>query len=249
MSVPMVDREELVGVLNVSAPPSGRFSDDDMQTLAAFAEQAAAAIAKARLYESSRRMSDDLAHRATHDSLTGLPNRALLRGRVAASLEREPVEGSLLFVDLDGFKRVNDRLGHAAGDYLLTLTAERMQGACPASALAARIGGDEFAVLVPDGAADEAAAVATSVIDAVGRPVLVDGTTVEVSASVGIALIGVHGSTYPDLMAAADAALYHAKRTGKNRYELADTTAAAASQLPRPRLTSEPGPRGEHVSG
>ncbi len=155
---------------------------------------------------------EDLRHRAYHDPLTGLPNRALLLD----TLERRLGTGrpvALLYVDLDGFKPVNDTHGHEAGDRVLTVVAARL-AECSGAALVARMGGDEFALLV---APDAAGGVARRVIAAIGAPVPVRGTAVTVGASVGIARSGDAGSGVGDLMRHADVAMYAAKLRGRNR--------------------------------
>jgi GAF domain-containing protein len=112
LCVPLIERGELLGVLNLSAPSEGDFSEYDLRAVSLFAEQAATAIGKARLYERSQQQAEELARAASSDALTGLANRAALDTRMAATAGSEP----LLFLDLDGFKEVNDELGHAAGD-------------------------------------------------------------------------------------------------------------------------------------
>ena len=155
-------------------------------------------------------------HAATHDSLTGLPNRRALEEHVEAHLaEGRPM--ALLYVDLDGFKPVNDRHGHAAGDAVLQAIAERLLGCAGPDALVARIGGDEFAVCVPGALDDRAAeALAVRVADVIAAPI--DGgrlpgvsEVVSVSASVGHARSG-QGTSADALLAAADEAMYEAKR-------------------------------------
>ena len=153
---------------------------------------------------------DDLRHRAYHDPLTGLPNRAMLLD----TLERWLATGSpaaLLYVDLDSFKPVNDTHGHDAGDRVLVTVASRLAGVVAGPCLVARLGGDEFALLVPPASAD---AVAAAAIAAIGEPVSVRGTTVTIGASVGIA---VHGTGAGELMRRADVAMYRAKVHGRNQ--------------------------------
>ncbi|MET7420811.1 GGDEF domain-containing protein [Dactylosporangium sp. NPDC005555] len=156
---------------------------------------------------------EDLRHRAYHDPLTGLPNRALLldtlERRLSAGAETDrPV--ALLYVDLDGFKPVNDTHGHEAGDRVLTTIAERLAG-CAGDGLVARMGGDEFALLVPPDVADD---LAERVIAAVAAPIRVRDAVVIVGASVGIAS---RGTGVGDLMRHADVAMYAAKLRGRNR--------------------------------
>jgi len=220
ISVPMIEREQLIGVLNVTAPATHVFNHRDLEAARAFAEYAAAAIAKARLYDNSRRKSEELAYRATHDSLTGLPNRSMLRDRLLRDGAGTSC-GALLFVDLDGFKAVNDMLGHAGGDVLLEAVAGRLMSSVSTSDTAARVGGDEFAVFVTGGSdLRPAIAVAERLIQRLSDPFVVFDNTVTVSASVGIAQWGMHGDSFEDLFQAADHALYEAKKAGKNRWRV-----------------------------
>jgi len=168
----------------------------------------------------SRKESERLlAHRAHHDPLTGLPNRALLDDRLAQALalaRRDATPLSLLLLDLDGFKRVNDTLGHEAGDLLLQEIARRLQATLRASDTVARLGGDEFAALLPGADEERATMVARKILAALGVPIRLDGRDVEVGGSVGIAPRPV-GNTGADqaarLRRQADAAMYRAKRT------------------------------------
>jgi len=220
ISVPMVERDQLIGVLNVTAPATHVFNHRDLEAARAFAEYAAAAIAKARLYDNSRRKSEELAYRATHDSLTGLPNRSMLRDRLLRDGTTTSC-GALLFVDLDGFKAVNDMLGHAGGDVLLEAVAGRLMSSVSTSDTAARVGGDEFAVFVTGGSdLRPAIAVAERLIQRLSDPFVVFDQRVTVSASVGIAQWGLHGDSFEDLFQAADHALYEAKKAGKNRWRV-----------------------------
>jgi diguanylate cyclase (GGDEF)-like protein/PAS domain S-box-containing protein len=162
-----------------------------------------------------------LTHQAFHDSLTGLPNRALVLDRIQHALNRARSNGSnvaVLFIDLDDFKTVNDSLGHAAGDELLIAVGERLQAAIRTSDTTARLGGDEFAILLEDvGDTNEAVEAAQHVLDAIGVPLPLQGQAVIVRASIGIALAD-HGETVGELVRNADAAMYTAKASGKGRH-------------------------------
>jgi diguanylate cyclase (GGDEF)-like protein len=169
----------------------------------------------------------NLTRQANHDSLTGLANRAAFRARLEAALARPERRGgtqAVLFVDLDDFKDVNDTLGHAAGDEVLTAVAARLQDAVRPGDLVARLGGDEFALLldgVPD--PDVALGVAERAVVALAAPVEVAGTWVHVGASVGLAMR--HADSDPEsIMREADVAMYSAKGRGKNRVERYDAT-------------------------
>jgi diguanylate cyclase (GGDEF)-like protein/PAS domain S-box-containing protein len=171
-----------------------------------------------------KRLEDELTHRALHDPLTGLANRALLRDRAAHALALAARHAAgarsvaMLLVDLDDFKHVNDSLGHGAGDALLVTVSRRLLAATRGSDTVARLGGDEFAVLLEetDGEAD-ATAVAERVVRAMRLPVALDGKEVVVGASIGIAVAD-GGDGVEELLRNADVALYEAKARGKRRH-------------------------------
>lgn len=168
----------------------------------------------------------EIAHEAAHDPLTGLANRR----RALDTMERAIAAGdgpfALLVVDLDGFKQVNDTLGHAAGDTVLRTVATRLSEETRRTDLAARLGGDEFIVLVMTDAAEEDALwLARKSIAAIGRPVPHGDVLAKVSASIGIALYPEHGRSAEALFGAADAAMYAAKRGGRNGYRMARAAA------------------------
>ena len=141
---------------------------------------------------------------------------------------------AVVYLDLDGFKLINDRLGHGAGDTLLKLVAGRLVAAVREEDTVARVGGDEFILgLWHLSGADDAAKVASKVIDAVSRPYEIEGQTVSVTASAGIGIYPLHGEDADTLMRSADLALYETKRAGKNAYRVsgrADLSAAAGRQ-------------------
>ncbi|HEX3214488.1 MAG TPA: EAL domain-containing protein, partial [Actinomycetota bacterium] len=169
-----------------------------------------------------KELEAQLVHQAFHDGLTGLANRTLFTERVEHALARKG-QGDLavLFIDLDDFKHVNDSLGHAAGDQLLVAAARRLQGCLRPTDVAARLGGDEFAVLlerVTD--TDGAATVAGRVLDTLHQPFGLNGRTIPIKASLGVAT-GQPGIDEADeLLRNADVAMYAAKAGGKDRYEL-----------------------------
>jgi diguanylate cyclase (GGDEF)-like protein len=169
-----------------------------------------------------QRLADErIRYLATHDGLTGLPNRAMFSQLMNTEIELGARNGrrfGLLYVDLDGFKQVNDTLGHDAGDVLLKAMARRFAQALRGSDTVSRLAGDEFAILVRDvqGAAD-LWTIATKVLAAADTPLDVLGQSCHVSASIGMALYPEHGRDELSLMNRADMAIYLAKRTGKNR--------------------------------
>jgi len=165
-----------------------------------------------------------LAHRAFHDPLTDLPNRALFMDRLDQSLARKTRQGgglAVLFLDLDRFKIVNDSLGHDAGDRLLVAVAARLLGRLRPGDTASRLAGDEFTVLLEDlGAVGDAVAVAEDLLAALTDPVPVDEHEIHVTASVGIAFSADNEGGAAMLLRRADAAMYRAKRSGGGRYEV-----------------------------
>ncbi len=171
-----------------------------------------------------------------YDPLTNLPNRSLFRERLEASVRSAKAQGeqvALLLVDLDQFKKVNDTLGHAAGDQLIRQVAHRLAEAIPSSATLARLGGDEFAVTLPDPAEAEAAAVARRLLEALGRPFSLQGQEIFVTASIGIALYPNDAREVEELISNADVAMFRVKEVGRNSYHFftADLNAASFERL------------------
>lgn len=165
-----------------------------------------------------RRAEADLRHRAEHDALTGLPNREhfrhLLRRVVdAAGAQQTPV--AVLFIDLDRFKAVNDNFGHDAGDAVLREIARRLVACCPPQGVAARLSGDEFALMLPGAPADVAMTVAGAVVAACACPVAVSAQVHQIGCSVGVACFPDDARRFDDLLTHADTAMLHAKRGGR----------------------------------
>jgi diguanylate cyclase (GGDEF)-like protein/PAS domain S-box-containing protein len=162
-------------------------------------------------------------HMAYHDSLTGLPNRALLSDRLDRAMlaaQRSDRRLAVMFIDLDRFKTINDSLGHMTGDQLLKEVAARLCRAVRASDTVARLGGDEFVVLVPGiRLADEASAVAEKIIEALSDSFPLEGRNLHITPSIGICIYPDDGGDVETLMRHADAAMYHAKASGRNNYQ------------------------------
>jgi diguanylate cyclase (GGDEF)-like protein len=187
------------------------FDNDDLRLFEALVAHASANLERARLVEELRFEVDSKTHQATHDMLTGLPNRMLFTSRASSALNAS--EGvAIVLLDLDRFKDVNDTLGHAIGDRLLLEVSERLQRAVSDHATVARLGGDEFALVIP-GVTDPAQAVAkvNDLHGALTRPIEIDGLTLAVTASAGIALAPQHGRDVALLLQRADIAMYLAK--------------------------------------
>ena len=167
-----------------------------------------------------QRSEQRIRHMAHHDELTGLPNRALLNARLAQALGQARRSGrplALLFLDLDGFKYINDSLGHEVGDRLLRTAAVRLQAIVRPGDTVARLGGDEFVVMLVDlKRAEDAAAIAHEIVQALSRPLRADERTLHVTASVGVATFPADGDSAELLLKHADAAMYRAKAHGRN---------------------------------
>ena len=175
----------------------------------------------AKLARSLAEANEELTQMVLHDQLTKLPNRTLLEDRLSQAINkaaRSSGHFALMFMDLDGFKAINDTLGHHIGDRLLMEVGRRLSNAMRAHDTVARLGGDEFVILVELGKAEDAMAVAEKVVEVVNLPFMVDDHELRVSASVGIAIYPEDGSTRHDLVINADAAMYHTKRSGRNGY-------------------------------
>jgi diguanylate cyclase (GGDEF)-like protein/PAS domain S-box-containing protein len=159
-----------------------------------------------------KRAEQQLEHQATHDALTGLPNRVHLQQQVERCVQDGPTPFALLLIDLDRFKEINDTLGHHYGDLVLRQLNPRLRRAVRKSDTVARLGGDEFGILLP--AADEAAAVraARKILEALRQPIVLDGHRLDVGASIGVALYPEHGRDAIALLKRADVAMYKAKR-------------------------------------
>jgi diguanylate cyclase (GGDEF)-like protein len=176
-------------------------------------------------------MFEQIRYLAEFDVLTGLPNRAQFQ----AALQHLPLRtvgettAALLLVDLDGFKGINDTFGHRAGDECLKETAERLKAACKGADLVARIGGDEFAVLVSGyNSIERVATLAGTIVQCLGHSVERDGTRMHVGASVGVAFFD--PSLRSDVFVCADSALYKAKTDGKNRFHVHEVPAGVDNQ-------------------
>jgi diguanylate cyclase (GGDEF)-like protein/PAS domain S-box-containing protein len=171
-----------------------------------------------------KELEDQLRWQALHDPLTQLPNRTCLRLRLAQALQHKTsgwTEFAVLFVDLDNFKSVNDKLGHAAGDQLLIEVSRCLEACVRQGDTVARLGGDEFAIVLGETtSAEAAAATARRILYLLRSPITVDGIALLVSASIGIALAGADCVDADELLCDADAAMYTAKARGKGRYEV-----------------------------
>jgi len=187
------------------------FDEDDLRLFEALVAHASANLERARLVEELRFEVDSKSHQATHDMLTGLPNRMLFLSRATSALN-ESGGVAIVLLDLDRFKDVNDTLGHAIGDRLLCEVSERLLRTVGDQATVARLGGDEFALVISNVTEPERAIAIVNELNAeLSRPIDMDGLTLAVTASAGIALAPEHGSDVALLLQRADIAMYLAK--------------------------------------
>jgi diguanylate cyclase (GGDEF)-like protein len=169
-----------------------------------------------------------LAAMALYDNLTGLPNRVLLNDRIDQAIrhaEREQSHFTLMFIDLDGFKQINDTYGHHIGDQLLIGVARRIQSQLRTEDTVSRIGGDEFVLVARGTGTADAASIADKLVKMMGEPFLIGGRALRVSASIGIAMYPEGGRSQTDLLSHADAAMYQAKSHGRNTYQFFEEAA------------------------
>ncbi|HKW16406.1 MAG TPA: EAL domain-containing protein [Terriglobales bacterium] len=201
---------------------SGRVKVPESDEIAPLAIAFNNMLTELELRDVAKQKAEDKLHlQALTDELTGLPNRRLLSDRSAQALaiaRREQNIVAVLYVDLDGFKLVNDSLGHVVGDTLLSLVAERLQERIRHSDTLARLGGDEFAIVLTKlMSRDDAGRVAKSLLDVLAKPFFIESHEITISASIGISIFPEHSTEASDLLQQADSAMYTAKRNGKNQ--------------------------------
>lgn len=231
-------RAELAHLLQEVVRAENRLSNCQAEQLLAANEQLVltALAAQTAAADASQALAA-VAHAAERDPLTQLPNRVLLVDRLARAIAAARRHGSrlaLLFLDLDDFKRINDDLGHAAGDEVLKRAASRLLGAVRDADTVSRHGGDEFLVLLTDIAMpDDAAGIAAKLLHALAQPGGVDASMPSLTASIGISVYPDDGDDIDLLIHQADQAMYRAKRSGAGRWAFHDS-AAASPTAPAP---------------
>jgi diguanylate cyclase (GGDEF)-like protein len=217
-TVPLVAAGTRLGTLSLHWPRRSRRREQRSELTSTFAHAVASNLSTARAHEQVRQQAEAKAYEATHDSLTGLGNRTMLYERAPAMLADAALAGKVcaIFVfDLDGFKRINDTLGHGAGDLVLVEVSKRIRAAVRRSDLAVRLGGDEFAVLATDMAlAADSEMVVAKLLRALAKPIQVEGMALTVEASIGIAVQGQDGNDINMLLQHGDVAMYEAKNRG-----------------------------------
>ncbi len=208
VSVRIAGRGQPYGVLSAYTTRPRIFDAEEMEFLSTVASVLAVAVTR-------RRAEDAIRFQTLHDSLTGLPNRTLLWDRLVQATRRADRTGEavgVLVADLDGFRAVNDALGHAAGDAVLVAVAERLRGCLRAGDTVARLGGDEFGICLPGlTTVEQAAAVAAKLTSALDRPLRLGEVSVPLSANVGVAVFPHHGTDAATVLQRADLAMYQAK--------------------------------------
>lgn len=222
--MPLTHLDTTVGVLKVMSPKVNGFSPADAGTLRLMAGLIAAAM-----FHAARNEANELYLRATHDALTGLPNRALFYDRLRQSMHaalRGNGRLGILNIDMDGLKPINDALGHRAGDAALRETATRMMGVVRRSDTVARLGGDEFGVILPNiRGRDDAQTQSDRLARQVGAPFEFEGRPLALGVSVGIAVLPDDGTEMDALIEHADQAMYEVKRSRPHRAQRNDVTA------------------------
>ncbi|WP_034693665.1 diguanylate cyclase domain-containing protein [Acidovorax sp. NO-1] len=219
LGVPLHTQKGPIGALVLqSFTEQARYTEKDKELLQFVSTQVAAAIER-------KQMLERLEHMAQYDQLTHLPNRQLFLDRLKTALARARRDKSLLsllFLDLDDFKQVNDTLGHAMGDLLLQRVAQRLLECVRGSDTVARLGGDEFVVLLESGHAREhAAAAAEKILAAFGQPFDLEGIRLSIRPSIGVAIYPDHGGEEHHLLGHADEAMYLSKKSGGNQVRVA----------------------------
>lgn len=224
MIVPVRQEGDAVAVLRAWSHVPLAADDSQVQALRVLTTQAAAAWGTASRFSSLAGWSRQVAHEAAHDALTGLPNRTSVMARLETAAERVAGGGppfALLYLDLNGFKEINDLMGHEAGDAALVAVGERLARVARAGDTAARLGGDEFVMVLDEVSSPaDAVTIARRVCEALSRPVSVGGRTAPIGVSVGIAW-SAPGDTADTVLRAADTAMYRVKRRGITGYALA----------------------------
>ncbi|MCU1468770.1 MAG: diguanylate cyclase/phosphodiesterase with sensor(s) [Actinomycetia bacterium] len=202
-----------------------RHIEASMTNLLALPE-VAAVVLNMRDVNERHRLEEELRHRAFHDSLTGLANRALLRDRIDhAMARRDTCEAALMVLDLDGFKHLNDSLGHLAGDHALAVVADRLRGVSRPGDTVARLGGDEFALLIEEPMSqDQLQLLGGRLIEALAQPFEWENHSVVIGASVGVAFVEVGLHNADDLIRNADVGLYAAKAAGRGQVRAFDSS-------------------------
>src|SRR5674476_365366 len=235
----MIQGRDAVGVLLFLSGEKDTFTDELVDLLARLAENISFALENFDRNAEKRQADEQIQYLATHDALTGLPNRAMFNELLDFSIKSARRNGrkcAVLFIDLDRFKIINDTLGHAAGDALLVEVGHRLRSSVRESDVVVRLGGDEFIIILNEiSDIDQAALTARKVLSAVSPRIILAGHEGYTTASIGIAMFPADGVDVKTLMKNADMAMYLAKENGKNNFRFfepeMDASVAAHNKL------------------
>jgi len=224
LAVPISHHGRVYGQIYLSDKEGGEpFSENDEELALSFARSLSLVLDNTRKMEEVKQVRQSMDYMAHFDTLTGLPNRTLLKDRVQQAISHAQRNGSMvgiLFLDLDNFKVVNDAIGHTLGDVLLKRVAHRISDCLRDGDTIARLGGDEFIVMMPDiSDTQDAAKTASKILESLTLPLAIDQHEIFVSISIGISIYPDNSQNMDGLLADADGAMYHAKKLGKNNYQ------------------------------
>jgi len=231
ISLPLKVGQKVLGVMNVALKRPHEFSEGEIRVLEFLGDQAAIAIQNAKLYEQAQQEIADrkkaekaIQHLANHDALTGLPNRRLFNERInleIARSQRNKLRFSVMLFDLDQLKVVNDSYGHDIGDMLLQAVAQRLLGLLRKSDTIARMGGDEFLLILPEmKRIEDAILTAERILSALSTPFNLETYQINITTSIGISFFPDDGNDVDELIKKADLSMYKAKEKGGNTYHL-----------------------------
>ena len=231
IGLPLKIGNAVVGVMNVALKRAHIFTNDEIRVLEFLADQAAIAIQNAKLYEQAqqeiadrKKAEESIKHLAHHDALTGLPNRRLFNERINLEIsrsERNKLMIGVMLFDLDQLKDVNDSFGHSVGDLLLQSVGQRLLGLLRKSDTVARMGGDEFLLILPEMKhPEDAIQTAERVLSAIRTPFMLEGHHINITTSIGISFYPDDGKHVDELVKKADIAMYKAKEKGGDIYHM-----------------------------
>lgn len=231
ISLPLKIGQKVLGVMNIALKRPYEFSDEEIRILEFMGDQAAIAIHNAKLYEQAQQEIADrkkaekaIQHLANHDALTGLPNRRLFNERInleIARSQRNQLRFSVMLFDLDQLKDVNDSFGHNVGDLMLQAVAQRLLGLLRKSDTVARMGGDEFLLILPEmNQIEDATITAERILSALSTPFHLETHQINITTSIGISFFPDDGDNAEDLIKKADLSMYKAKEKGGNTYHV-----------------------------